>query len=66
LEYHDHRIHDHQPVLNAMKLGVSVGVANNIGWFAAILNDLIEIAVDVFEFVLDSLTRGNLDNDILG
>ena len=49
-----------------MKLGVSVGVANNIGWFAAILNDLIEIAEDIFEFILDSLTRGNLDNDELG
>ena len=49
-----------------MKIGVSVGVANNIGWFSSILADLIEIAEDVFEFVLDSLTRGVLDNDILG
>ena len=49
-----------------MKIGVSVGVATNIGWFASILADLIEIAEDVFEFVLDSLTRAILDNDILG
>ena len=49
-----------------MKIGVSVGIANNIGWFSSILADLIEIAEDVFEFILDSLTRGVLDNDILG
>ncbi len=49
-----------------MKIGVSVGVANNIGWFASILADLVEIFEDVFEFILDSLTRGNLDNDELG
>jgi len=49
-----------------MKIGLSVGVANNIGWFASVLDSLIEIAEDVFEFILDSLTRGNLDNDILG
>lgn len=66
MEYHDYCIHNYQFVLNAMKIGVSVGVANSIGWFAAILADLIEIAEDVFEFILDSFTRGNLDNDILG
>ena len=49
-----------------MKIGVSCSVTNNIGWFASILDSLIEIAEDVFEFILDSLTRGNLDNDILG
>ena len=49
-----------------MKIGVSVGVANSIGWFASVLDSLIEIAEDVFEFILDSLTRGNLDNDTLG
>lgn len=49
-----------------MKIGVSVGVANSIGWFASVLDSLIEIAEDVFEFILDSLTRGNLDNDNLG
>ncbi len=49
-----------------MKIGVSVGVSNNIGWFSSILADLVEIVEDVFEFILDSLTRGNLDNDELG
>ena len=49
-----------------MKIGVSVGVANNIGWFTSVLDSLIEIAEDIFEFILDSLTRGNLDNDELG
>ena len=49
-----------------MKIGVSVGVANSIGWFASILDSLIEIAEDIFEFILDSFTRGNLDNDELG
>jgi hypothetical protein len=49
-----------------VKIGVSCSVTNNIGWFASILDSLIEIASDVFEFVLDSLTRGVLDNDILG
>lgn len=49
-----------------MKIGVSVGVANSIGWFASIVADLVEIAEDIFEFILDSLTRGNLDNDELG
>ena len=49
-----------------MKIGVSVGVANSIGWFASVLDSLIEIAEDVFELILDSLTRGNLDNDTLG
>ena len=49
-----------------MKIGFSVGVANTIGWFAAIVNDLIELAEDVLTFALDSETRGNLDNDLLG
>ena len=49
-----------------VNLGISVGVTNNIGWFASIFADLIEIFEDVFEFILDSLTRGNLDNDELG
>ena len=49
-----------------MKIGVSVGVANSIGWFTSILDSLIEIAEDVFEFILDSLTRAILDNDELG
>lgn len=49
-----------------MKIGVSVGVVNSIGWLSSILADLIEIAEDVFEFILDSLTRGVLDNDELG
>jgi len=49
-----------------VKIGLSVGVTNNIGWFSSIVADLVEIFEDVFEFILDSLTRGNLDNDILG
>ena len=49
-----------------MKIGVSVGVVNNIGWFTSVLDSLIEIAEDIFEFILDSFTRGNLDNDELG
>ena len=66
MEYHDYCIHNYQFVLNAMKIGVSVGVVNSIGWLSSILADLIEIAEDVFEFILDSLTRGVLDNDELG
>ena len=49
-----------------MKIGLTVSVTSNSGWFASIFADLIEIFSDVFEFVLDSLTRGNLDNDELG
>jgi len=49
-----------------VKIGISVSVGNNIGWFTSILDGLIEVSIDVFEFILDSLTRGNLDNDILG
>jgi len=30
------------------------------------LGRFAELAIQVFEFILDSLTRGNLDNDILG
>ena len=43
-----------------MRLGVFVSVATNLGWFAA-----IERAENAYSFVLDSLTRGNLDNDLL-
>ncbi len=49
-----------------MNLGISVGVTSGIGWFVSIIADLIEVFEDVFEFILDSLTRGNLDNDELG
>ena len=49
-----------------MNVGISVGVSSNNGWFASIFADLIEVFEDAFEFILDSLTRGNLDNDILG
>lgn len=48
-----------------MKIGLSVAVSNNNNWFSAI-QDAIEVAIDSLEFTLDSLTRGNLDNDILG
>ena len=41
-------------------------MTSNSGWFSSILADLVEIFEDVFEFLLDSLTRGNLDNDELG
>lgn len=51
---------------SAVKIGVTVGVTSNAGWFASIVADLVEIFSDIFEFVLDSLTRGNLDNDELG
>lgn len=53
-------------LFQSVNVGISVGVTSNIGWFSSIFADLIEIFEDVFEFVLDSLTRGNLDNDILG
>jgi len=49
-----------------VKIGLQVSVSSNIGWFASIVADLVEIFSDIFEFILDSLTRGNLDNDELG
>lgn len=49
-----------------MKIGLTVSVTSNSGWFASIFADLVEIFSDVFTFILDSLTRGNLDNDELG
>ena len=48
-----------------MKIGLNVALANSINWFASI-QDAIELAIDSLEFTLNSLTRGNLDNDILG
>lgn len=41
---------------------VSVGSSTLCGSF---FRFAIEIAITAFEFVLDSLTRGNLDNDYL-
>jgi len=50
-----------------VKVGVGIGVGCSAFWnLSAILDSLIEIAETVFEFILDSLTRGNLDNDELG
>jgi len=48
-----------------MKIGLNVALANSINWFASI-QDAIELAIDSLEFTLNSATRGNLDNDILG
>jgi hypothetical protein len=47
-----------------MFVGVSVS-AGSSSLFGS-LGRFLELAIQAFEFVLDSLTRGNLDNDILG
>jgi hypothetical protein len=47
-----------------MLLGCAVTPTS--GWFSGAVNRFIELASTVYEFVLNSLSRGNLDNDELG
>lgn len=37
-----------------------------VGLLMGSVDRFFEVAVTAFEFILDSLTRGNLDNDLLG
>jgi hypothetical protein len=47
-----------------MFVGITVSAGSST-LFGSFLRFAVEIAESVFEFILDSLTRGNLDNDIL-
>lgn len=48
-----------------MIVGTSVSAGSST-LFGSFFRFAVELAITAFEFILDSLTRGNLDNDYLG
>jgi len=47
-----------------MKISLGLGVVDSL--ITSSVATLVEVAASAFDFLLDSLTRGNLDNDELG
>jgi hypothetical protein len=45
---------------------IGSSVSAGCSWLISSFGRFLEFAAQVFQFVLDSATRGNLDNDLLG